>query len=139
MNIRIVAIVLAAGAVGACGESDADKAQNQVCDARARIATEVETLEKLSGTTVTADAIRTSLESIRGDLETIGDARADLSEDRREELKAANDAFAAEIRDVGANVLRSTSVADAKTQLTAAADALAASYRSTLAEFDCSG
>jgi hypothetical protein len=137
MNARIVAVVLAAGALGACGESDADKAQDQVCDARARIATEVETLQQLGPQTVTADAVRESVESIRGDLEDIGKARGDVSEDRREELRAANETFTAEIRDVGANVLRSTSVADAKTQLTAAVDALAATYRSTLANFDC--
>ena len=98
---------------------------------------EVEALGKLTPTTITADAVRDSVDTIRDDLEEIGEARDELSEDRREELKAANDAFAAAVRDVAENVLRSTSVADAKTQLTAAADALAESYRSTLGTFDC--
>jgi hypothetical protein len=137
MKVRIALALLAAAAVAACGASGADKAQGDACDARARIAAEIEKLDGMSPTTVTSDAVRASLTSIRDDLETLGAARADLGEDRRDALKAANEAFAAEVRDVGANVLRSTSVEDAKTQLTTAIDALAASYRSTLGTYDC--
>jgi hypothetical protein len=137
----IVALVVAAGAaallIGSCGESSEDKAQASVCDARARISTEVDTLKKLSPDSVTADAVSSSVDSIRGDLEEIGDSRDDLSEDRRNELKAANDAFVGEVRDVAQNVLRSTSAADAKTQLQNASNGLVEAYSSTLGTYDC--
>ena len=142
MNRRTVAvalavIVLTALAASGCGESDEEKAQNRVCDARAGIASEVESLGGLTPSTVTADAVRDSVDSIRVDLKAIGEAQDDVSDERRDDLKAANTAFAASIREVGANVLRSQSVEEARTQLTAAADTLAASYRSTLGTFDC--
>ena len=142
MNIRtavlaLALIVLTALAASGCGESDEEKAQARVCDARAGIASEIETLGALTPATITADAVRESVESIRVDLKAIGEARADVSDERREDLDAANAAFTASIRNVGANVLRSQSVEEARTQLTAAADTLAASYRSTLGTYDC--
>jgi cell division septation protein DedD len=130
-------IVLTALAASGCGESDEQKAQNRVCDARAGIASEVESLGALTPTTVTADAVRDSFESIRADLKAIGEAQADVSDERRDDLKAANTAFAASIREIGANVLQSQSVDAARTQLTTALDTLASSYRSTLGTFDC--
>jgi hypothetical protein len=131
------AVLVLALTASACGESDEEKAQKRVCDARAGISTEVDKLGALTPSTVTADAIRGSVESIRGELKEIGEARADVSDDRRADLKAANTAFTATIREVGANVLRSTSAEDAKAQLKTAADDLAASYRSTLGRYDC--
>jgi hypothetical protein len=139
MNRRTVVVALAVVALAAsgCGESEEEKAQNQVCDARAGIASEVESLGALTPSTVTADAVRDSVDSIKADLKEIGEARDDVSEARREDLKAANTAFAASIREIGANVLRSQSVEEARTQLTTSVDTLAASYRSTLGTFDC--
>ena len=135
--VGLVAFVLTALIASGCGESDEEKAQARICDARSGISSEVESLRGLTASTVTADAVRDSLESIRVDLKAIGEARADMSDERREDLDAANTAFAASIRNVGANVLRSQSVEEARTQLTAAADTLAASYRSTLGAYDC--
>ena len=138
----ILALVVAVGAaallIGLSGESGEEKAQSDVCDARAKISTEVETLQKLTPETVTTDAVSASVDAIRGDLEEIRDASDELSQDRRNELKAANDAFVAEVTAIASTVLRETTAADAKAQLTTAADELAATYRSTLGEFDCS-
>src|SRR5687767_5434396 len=140
--VIILVLVVAAGAavllIGFGGESEEEKAQASVCDARARISTEVETLQKLTPETITADSVSASVDTIRDDLQEIGDASDELSEDRRNELKAANDAFVAQVRTIAQTVLRETSAADAKVQLKAAADGLAESYRSTLGEFDCS-
>jgi hypothetical protein len=142
MNFRTVifALVIACTALVAsgCGESKEEKAQDKVCKARAGIKSEVDSLGKLTPTTVTIDGVRSSVDSIKADLKTIGNAQADLSGDRRSELKAANTAFTASIRKIAENVLRSQSIEEAKTQLTAAVDTLGASYKSTLATFDCS-
>ena len=141
MTLRTVVVapaaVVLALAAGGCGESDEEKAQERVCDARAGIAAEVEKLGALTPSTVTGDAVRAGVESIRADLKAIGEARADVNQDRRDELTAANNAFAATVRDVGSSVLRSTSAEDARAQLTTAAEDLAATYRSTLGRYDC--
>jgi cell division septation protein DedD len=142
MNLRTVVIALAvivltALAASGCGESDEVKAQERVCDARAGIASEVESLGGLTPSTITADAVRDSVDSIKGDLKEVGDARDDVSDERRDELEDANTAFTASIREIGANALRSQSVDEAQTQLTAAVDTVAASYRSTLGAYDC--
>ena len=139
MNRRTIAVIgLTALAASGCGESDEEKAQARVCDARAGIASEVKSLDALTPSTLTADAIRESVDSIKADLKTIGDARSDVSDERRKDLEAANEALVASIREIGANVLRSQSVEEARTQLSASVDSLAATYRSTLGTFDCS-
>ena len=131
------AVIALALAASACGESDEEKAQERVCDARAGISTEVEKLGALTPSTVTGDAVRASLESIRGDLKAIGEARADVNQDRRDELTAANNAFAATVRDVGeeraAEHVRRGRAGAAVDR----GDGLAATYRSTLGRYDC--
>ena len=138
-NIVVTLAVSVATALAAsgCGESDEEKAEARVCDARAGIESELKSLGALTPATITSDAVSKSLESIRTDLKAIGEARADVSADSRKELQAANTAFVATFRQIGENVLRSQSAEDAKTQLTAAADTLAATYRGSLATFDC--
>jgi regulator of protease activity HflC (stomatin/prohibitin superfamily) len=132
------------GAIGAlalapagCGESTEDRALVEVCDARADITRQIDELAQLTPTTVTADAVTQNVEAIRGDLRTITEAQGELSDDRREEARAANDAFAAEVRSVASTLLRSTSVEEAEAQLGTAVDQLAESYRSTLGTVDC--
>jgi hypothetical protein len=130
--------LLAALALAACGgESQEDQARDQVCDARADIDRQVKTLQGLTPATVTVDAVRESVEAITNDLGEIRDAQGDLGDERRQEVEAATDAFAAEVGEVGSTILRSTSVEEARSQLGAAADQLAESYRTTLGAVDC--
>ena len=138
MRAALIA-VLGAAVLGlaACGESEEDKAQNRVCDARADISKEVETLKGLTPSTATTDQIQKSVRAIGDSLKSIGEAQADLNADRRKEVQAANQALAADLRDIGSTVLRSPSVAEAKTQLQAAVDKLGESYDATLAKVDC--
>jgi hypothetical protein len=133
----VVIALLAALALAACGESREDQARDQVCDARADIDRQVKTLQGVTPSTVTADAVRESVEAITNDLGEIRDAQGDLGEERRQEVEAATDAFAAEVREVGSTILRSTSVEEARSQLGAAADQLAESYSTTLGAVDC--
>jgi hypothetical protein len=137
-TVVVLAVTVATTlAASGCGESDEEKAQARVCDARAGIESELKSLGALTPATVTSEAVSKSVESIRTDLKAIGEARADVSDDRRKELQSANTAFVATFREIGANVLRSQSAEDARTQLTAAADTLASTYRDTLGTFDC--
>jgi ribosome-associated translation inhibitor RaiA len=140
MPHRVAAALLASLVVLAgCGsESASDKAQSQVCDARANIQKSIESLQDLTVSTATVDGIRQQLQGIRKDLSTIRNAQGDLNAERQDQLKSANSEFAATIKDVASTVLRSTSAQDAQAQVQKAADQLEATYKSTLSPIDCS-
>ena len=82
-------LLIAALAVG-CGESDAEKAQNQVCDARDDLNKQVNELAALTPTTATTEGVQENLDAIKNDLNDIKDAQGDLNEDRKQEVESAN-------------------------------------------------
>ena len=136
---RTVAVLAAAAALalGACGSSEEDQARDDVCDARADIERQVNELKELTPSTATVDQVRENVEAIGNDLRKIGEAQGQLSDERRSEIQAANQALTAELREIGSTILRSTSVEEARAQLEAAVTQLGASYSNTLAKFDC--
>ena len=135
--VAVVAVATAL-ALGACGTSKQDQAKKQACDARAGIQREVNDLKQQTPSTLTLDAVTKSVQAIGDDLKKLGDAQADLSDERRSEVKKANEAFTAQLREIGATVLRSTSVEDAQAQLKTAVTDLQRTYGDTLANVDCS-
>jgi hypothetical protein len=138
--VAVVLIVLAALAVGACGddESDEEKAQNQVCDARADIQKQVEELSNLTISTATTEGIEQNLQAIEDSLGEIKDAEGDLNAGRKQEVQSATDQFSSEVESVVQTVGRSTSLSQAATQLTSAFDDLSQSFQQTLQPIDCS-
>jgi hypothetical protein len=137
--IALLLLVLAAGlATGCGGESKADKAKSQVCDARDDIAKQVDKLKGLTLTTATTEEITDSLQAIQSDLKTIADATGDLSDERRKEVQAANDDFKAKMNQIRADFASKLSLESAATQANAALQQLAESYRSTFGQLDCS-
>lgn len=132
-----VAAVALALALGACGESSEEKAQNTVCDARDDMSQQVDTLKSLTPATVTTDAVSQSLDAIKNDLKEIAGAQSDLSSDRRSEVEAANKAFTSSIEQIAGEVASSLSASDAKAGIVTAAQQLAASYEKTFAPINC--
>jgi hypothetical protein len=130
-------IVLLAFAIGACGESSADKAQTAVCDARADMSKQVDELKAMTPATVTTDAVKENLTAIRNDLKDITAAQSDLSDDRRSEAEAANKTFSSSVRSIVGELGTSLSASDAKSALTAALQQLATTYQSTFAPLNC--
>ena len=65
-------------AVAACGDakSSQEKAQNQVCDARADIQKQVNELTSLTFSTATTDGVKKNLQAIQKDLGKFGTRRA---------------------------------------------------------------
>jgi hypothetical protein len=124
-------------ALGACGESDQEKAQNKVCDAKADLGKQVDELKGLTAATVTTDAVTENLKAIRNDLQDISDAQSDLSSDRRSELEAANKAFTSSIQGIAGEVGSSLSASGAKAGVVTALDQLAASYQKAFAQVNC--
>jgi valyl-tRNA synthetase len=134
-----ILVLLAALSIGACGgDSKADKAKTQVCDARADISKQLDTLKGLDISTATTDAVQTSLKAISDDLKTIAAARGDLDNERRSQVQQANQAFESQVQNVLSTLGSSTSLADAKTQLSQAFQQLGDAYDQTFAKIDCS-
>jgi hypothetical protein len=133
----ILMLMSAALALAACGQSQEEKATTQVCDARADVAKQVDELRGLTLSTATVDGVTANLKAIRDDVGKIADAQSDLSGARRDQVKAANQAFAEQVRSIAQNVGRSLSIADAETQLKDATTQLASTYKQTLGRIDC--
>ena len=133
----VLTVVMLVFALGACGESDEEKAQNEVCDAKADIAQQVDELTSLNSTTVTADGVTSSLDAIKDDLNDISDAQSDLSSDRRSEAEAATKAFTSSVQETASQLGSSLSAADAKAQLVTALNQLAAAYQKAFAPLNC--
>ena len=125
-------------ALGACGESDEEKAMSTVCDARDDMANQVDELKGLTPATVTADGVTQNLDAIQNDLNDIADAQSDLSDDRRSEVETATKEFTSSVQTVASDLGSSLSASDAKAEITTALQQLEASYKKTFAPLDCS-
>jgi hypothetical protein len=132
-----VAVVMLALALGACGESDEEKAQNTVCDAKADIGNQVDELKSLTPATVTADGVTQNLDAIKADLKDITDAQSDLSSDRRSEAEAANKEFTSSVQGIASQLGSSLSASDAKAGVVSALQQLEASYQKAFAQVNC--
>lgn len=132
-----VAVVMLALALGACGESDEEKAQNTVCNAKADIGEEVDELKSVTPATFAADDVTQNLDAIQVDLKNITAAQGDLSSDRRSEAEAATKAFTSSVQETASQLGSSLSAADAKAQVVTALDQLAASYQTAFAPLNC--
>jgi hypothetical protein len=133
----VLAVVMLALGLGACGESDEEKAQKTVCDAKADIGEQVDELKAVTPATVTADDVTQNLDAIKVDLKNIEAAQGDLSSDRRSEAEAANKAFTSSVRGIASQLGSSLSASDAKAGVVAALDQLAASYQKAFAPLNC--
>jgi membrane peptidoglycan carboxypeptidase len=141
MRPSIASLLLAlivALALGACGESKEDKAKSTVCDARADISKQVDQLKGLTISTATAADVQQSLNAINSDLSKIKDAQGDLSDDRRQQVEAANKTFTSQLQSIAASLGSSASLSEAKSQLSSALQQLATAYQQSFARVDCS-
>jgi uncharacterized protein YjbJ (UPF0337 family) len=129
-------LLIAATAVG-CGESDEEKAQTQVCDARADLKTQVDDLAGLTPTTATAEGVEENLNAIENDLNQIKDAQGELSDERKQEVESATEEFTSEVEAVAGDLASDLSLSGAEAKLRTAGEQLASSYQQTFAQIDC--
>lgn len=135
--LLLVGLLLVALALSACGESKSEKAQKQVCDARANISKQVDELKGLTVTTATVSGVRENVSTIRNDLKKITSAQGDLSDDRRAEVKAATDEFVSSVTSIAQGLRSDLSLSEARSRLTQAAQDLRAAYADSLGRIDC--
>jgi uncharacterized protein YhaN len=140
MSTRVgVAVAVATVALAGCGgESQSQKAQKSVCDARADISRQVDELKGLTVATASVDGVRQNLDAIQKDLRQIADARPTLRESRRAEVKAATDKFTSSMADIVQGLTSNLSLSAAGPQLQAAAQSLRTAYADSLGKIDCS-
>ncbi len=132
----VLLLALTASPVG-CGESDAEKAQDQVCDARADLEKRIDDLASLTATTATVNTIENNLNAIEKDLEQIRDAQGDLNDERKQEVESATQEFTSELETVADDLGSDLSLSGAAAKVDSAAADLASSYEQTLATVDC--
>jgi hypothetical protein len=136
--IVILASVLAALPV-ACGESDEEKAQDRVCDARADVEKRVDNLADLTITSASIDKVTNNLKAIRDDLEKIAAEREDLAPEQRDAVDQAAKRFRSELETAAKDVVSgAASGEEAGARIGAALDDLAKSFREAYGPVDCS-
>jgi Tfp pilus assembly protein PilP len=140
MNTKATVLLVLAALLGAagCGDSAQDQAMADVCAARDNITKQVDQLKALTPGTATTEKVSKGLQAIRDDLRKIGDARDQLSDDRRKEVQAANDEFAGAVRQTLKDVGTSVSAQEASSQLKPAFAQLESSYKNSFGKIDCS-
>jgi aspartokinase len=134
----LVALLGATGLLVACGESEEEKAQNEVCDARADIQRRVDDLADLTVTTASIEQVTNNLEAIRDDLQTIAAEQGDLEPERRQEVEQAGKRFSSQLQATAQDVVSGAgSGEDAGARVGSALDELAKSFREAYAPVDC--
>ncbi len=136
-GLLVTALLLIGAAAGGCGESDEEKAQTQVCDARADLKTQIDNLAALTPATATADGVEENLSAIENDLNQIKDAQGDLSDERRQEVESATQEFSSDVQGVANDLRSDLSLSGAQAKLETAAKQLASSYQQAFAQIDC--
>jgi hypothetical protein len=135
--IVILASLLAALPV-ACGESEEEKAQDRVCDARADIEKRVDNLADLTITSASIDKVTNNLKAMRADLETIAAEREDLAPEQRDAVDQAAKRFRSELETAAKDVVSgAASGEEAGARIGAALDDLAKSFREAYGPVDC--
>jgi hypothetical protein len=136
-SLAVVALLLVPVAVAGCGESDEEKAQNEVCDARDDIQTQIDDLSKITLSTTTVDEVEGNLSAIQDDLMDIANAQGDLNEDRKQQVQSANQQFKSQLDSIASGLTSNLSLSGAQQKLKDASQQLASSYKATFAKIDC--
>jgi hypothetical protein len=122
----------------ACGESEEEKAQNRVCDARADIEKRVDDLAGLTITSASIDKVTNNLRAIRDDLEQIAAEREDLAPEQQDAVDQAAKRFRSELETAAKDVVSgAASGEEAGARIGAALDDLAKSFREAYGPVDC--
>ena len=137
LALLAVVAMLATG----CGDDEPsaqEQARSQVCDARADIERQIDTLRGLTLSTASIDAARQSLGAIGDDLARIKDAQGDLAPQRKQDVQQALDAFQSQVSGIASDFASGlTGGAQAQARLEMALGQLASGFRTAFEPVDC--
>jgi hypothetical protein len=125
------------GLVGCGGVSDQEQAQNEVCDVRTDVQSQIAELGDLRLGTATVDGISRRLDQVEDDVARIQTSGAELDEQRKSQVQSASETFAAQIDSIRARLRKTASPRSALTNFQNALIQLRDTYRRTLATIDC--
>ena len=132
----MLALALLAAACGG-GQSAADKAKSQACDASSDIKAQVDTLKGLPLSADSVDKGKAALQKINSDLDTIATAAPTVKGDLGSQLKAANAAFKTQVQQIADSITSTQSLTAAATALASAGSTLSNSYQQAFANVQC--
>lgn len=144
---RAAAALLCVATLGlaGCGESSSEKAAKNVCSATKEIRTQLTKLASLPISTSFPAEARSSVQAITSSVKKIDESAPKLSGPQKQEVEAANSAFASEITTitkdvVGASISGNTQAGlkSAEPQIRAALSRLQASYKKAFEALSCS-
>jgi hypothetical protein len=136
--VLLTLAALLAALLLACGESEEEKAQDRVCDARADIQKRVDDLAALTITTASIEDVTSNLEGIRDNLEKIAAERKDLAPEQRQQVDQAAKSFRSELEAAATDVVSgAASGEEAGARVGSALDQLARSFREAYGPVDC--
>jgi hypothetical protein len=135
--IGVVALALLASAGCGGGQSAADKAKSQACDASSDIQAQVDTLKGLRLSSDSVDTPKAALQKINSDLDTIATAAPTVKGDLGGQLKAANAAFKTQVQQIADSITSAQSLTAAATALASAGSTLSTSYQQAFANVKC--
>ncbi len=137
LTAAALAVALALTVMACGGESAEDRAQSKVCSARADIKKQVDELKSTTISSGALDGVQSNLSAIKKDLQQIADAQGKLSDDRKQEVQKANQAFKSQVSEVGQALVSGLASGGGKEQIETALQSLASSYQSALAPIKC--
>jgi uncharacterized protein YPO0396 len=135
ISIAVLSMLLTAGCGG--GQSAADKAKSQACDASSDIKAQVDTLKGLPIAADSVDKAKAALQKINSDLDTIATAAPTVKGDLGSQLKAANTAFKTQVQQITHSITSAQSLTSAATALASAGSTLSSSYQRAFANVQC--
>ena len=133
----VLAIAIVAFAACGDGESEQDRAQNQVCDARADIQKQLDQLRGLTLETATLDGIKQPLNAMKNDVAQIRDAQSQLNDQRRQQVEQASKSFGSQVESALEALGTRQSLSGALTELQNSLVELRDDYQTALAPIDC--
>ena len=128
-------VLVASGCGG--GESAADKAKNEACDAKSDISTQIDTLKGLPLTSSSIDPAKAALQAINTDLQTIENAAPTVKGSLKTELQDASATFKTQVQQAVQSVTSADSAASAVTAVGTALTTLQTSYQQAFANVEC--
>jgi len=141
----IVALLITALGLAACGESSSEKATKQVCSATKEISTQIKKLETLPISASFPTEAKASVEAISKSIKKIEEAAPKLPTSSKEEINAADKAFQSEIATMTADVITATKSSNlesalkkAEPQIKASLQKLSSDYKKAYEALKCS-
>lgn len=132
----VLLCVLTTPLLAACGESEQQKAEHDVCTAKTEVAAGVENLAGQTLDTLSIAELEADAKKVKTGLQKLTDAQGKLSEPRRAQLEQATSSLSSDLQELK-DSLKSLSAAEVKAKLSAAAQRLLDGYTQALAPVKC--